>query len=343
MKIEFRIQEKTARCLDPRQGFAESHVRTQIRWDPLTHDSARVSHFVGFKLHPVDFSREIQESRTRCPFCPERVVDSTPKFPPDLVPEGRVQRGEAVVFPNLSPYDEHSAVAVMCREHFISPSGFTPRILSDAFRACIDYFDHIAHLPGTDFPLVCWNYMPAAGSSQVHPHLQVYATDVPGNLLGTELAASHRYFEAEGRPYWTDLIDQEELRGKRLAARGRHTAWLTSFVSLSPLADTLVIFPETRTMKEVSEEALEEFSRGLAQNLDYLETQGIYSFNLGWFPGPPRGDHFRLHVRLTPRLYIAPQVWCTDTSALSYLYREPFMIRTPEELARDLRSVIMVS
>ena len=103
---------------------------------------------------------------------------------PDLVPEGRVQRGEAVVFPNLSPYDEHSAVAVMCREHFISPSGFTPGILSDAFRACIDYFDHFAHFPGTDFPLVCWNYMPAAGSSQVHPHLQVYATDVPGNSWG---------------------------------------------------------------------------------------------------------------------------------------------------------------
>ena len=96
-------------------------------------------------------------------------------------------------------------------------------------------------------------------------------------------------------------------------------------------------------MKELSEEALEEFSRGLPQNLDYIETQRIYSFNVGWFPGPPRGDHFRLHVRLTPRLYIAPQVWCTDTSALSYLYREPFIIRNAEELAHDLRSVIMLS
>jgi hypothetical protein len=87
-------------------------------------------------------------------------------------------------------------------------------------------------------------------------------------------------------------------------------------------------------MQELSKEALEEFSRGLAQNLGYLGTQGVYSLSLGWFPGPPRGDHFRLHVRLTPRLYIAPQVWCTDAPTLSYLYREPFMIRTPEELAR---------
>jgi hypothetical protein len=32
-----------------------------------------------------------------------------------------------------------------------------------------------------------------------------------------------------------------------------------------------------------------------------------------------------------------------DAPTLSYLYREPFMIRTPEELAHDLRSVIKVS
>jgi len=343
MRIEFRRQEKIARCLDPSKGFAESRVRTEIRWDPLTCESARVSHFVGFQLLPVDFSGEIERSRARCPFCPERVLDITPKFPSDLVPGGRIQRGQAVVFPNLSPYDEHSAVAVMCREHFVSPSGFTPRILFEAFRACIDYFDHVAHLQGTDFLLVSWSYMPAAGSSQLHPHLQVYATDIPGNLLGTELAASLRYFEAEGRLYWADLIDEEERRGERLVARGRHTAWLTGFVSLSVLSDTLVIFPEARTMKELSEEALEEFSRGLAQVLGYLDSQGVYSFSLGWFPGAPEAEHFRLHVRLTPRLYIAPRVWCTDSPTLSYLYRDHFMIRTPEELAMDLRSVIKLS
>ena len=315
-------------------------MRTEIRWDPLTGESARVSHFVGFRLVPVDFSREIEESRARCPFCPARVFQSTPRFPPELVPAGRVERGEAVVLPNISPYDEHSAVAVMSKEHFLAPSDFTPQLLCDAFLACIDYFDRIAHLPGADFPLICWNYMPAAGSSQVHPHLQVYATDVPGNLLASELAASRRYFEIEGRSYWTDLIDEEERRGERPVARGEHTAWLTAFVSLSPLADTLVIFPEARTIRDLSTEAVVELSRGLAQNLGYLGAQGVYSFSLGWFPGPPKGDHFRLHVRLTPRLYIAPQVWCTDASTLNFVYREPFMIRTPEELARDLRSTV---
>ncbi|HYA43416.1 MAG TPA: hypothetical protein VEF34_19095 [Syntrophobacteraceae bacterium] len=343
MKIEFRRQEKIARCLDPGKGFAEAQVRTEIRWDPLTGESARVGHFVGFQLLPVDFSREIERSRARCPFCPERVLEITPKFPSDLIAGGRIQRGEAIVFPNRSPYDEHSAVAVMCREHFVPPSGFTPQILFEAFQVCIDYFDHIAHLPGADFALVSWSYMPPAGSSQVHPHLQVYATDIPGNFLGTELAASLRYFEAEGRPYWTDLIDEEERRGERMIARGRHTAWLTAFVSLSVLSDALVIFPEARTMKELSEEALEEFSVGLAQVLGYLDSQGIYSFSLGWFPGLLEGKHFRLHARLTPRLYIAPQVWCTDAPTLSYLYRDHFMIRTPEDLALGLRSVIRLT
>lgn len=97
-------------------------------------------------------------------------------------------------------------------------------------------------------------------------------------------------------------------------------------------------------MKELSEEALKELSLGLCQGLGHLGSRGVYSFSLGWFPAPKRGDdHFRLHVRLSPRLYVAPRVWCTDTPALSYLYREPFMIRTPEELARGLQSAIRLS
>ncbi len=222
MRIEFCRQEKTARCLDPRKGFEESRVGTEIRWDPLTGESARLGHFVGFKFLPVDFTREIEESRPGCPFCPERILEVTPKFPPDLVPNGRVQRGEAVVFPNLSPYGEHSAVAVMCREHFIAPSGFTPPMLSDAFRACIDYFDHITHLPGTDFTIISWNYMPAAGSSQVHPHLQVYASEAPGSLLAPSLPQADAISRPRGgRTGWISL--KRRSAGARGSRQGEDT------------------------------------------------------------------------------------------------------------------------
>jgi hypothetical protein len=44
------------------------------------------------------------------------------------------------------------------------------------------------------------------------------------------------------------------------------------------------VFPEHQTIVDLSAEALDEFYRGLGQALDHLASQGVYSFNLAWFP-----------------------------------------------------------
>jgi UDPglucose--hexose-1-phosphate uridylyltransferase len=338
--IRFERREKVTRYLDPRAGFQEARIVCEVRRDPLTGRSGRIAHVLGFRVVPVDFRQMIADSRATCPFCPERIFAVTPQFPADVVPQGRCQRGEAVVFPNLAPYDDHSAVAVMSREHNVPMGRFTPQLLLDAFGACLDYFQHVQRLPATTYSLVFWNYFPASGGTQIHPHLQLFATDTPGNAVEAELSASLQYAQTEGQPYWADLIREEEHQGERLVARGRHSVWLTAFVSESLLADTLVIFPERRTLGELPEAAWDEFCRGLAQTLAHLETQGVYSFNLAWYSGAPGRDDFWLHARLSPRVYMAPRLWGTDTSALQHLYHEHFMVQTPEVAAQALRQAL---
>ncbi|HLZ22680.1 MAG TPA: hypothetical protein VKQ30_11215 [Ktedonobacterales bacterium] len=335
MPIRFERREKVARYLDPRTG-EERRIACEVRRDPLTGQSGRVAHVLGFRLAPVDFTSMIEESRPTCPFCPERILEVTPRFPDDVMPEGRVRRGEAVAFPNLAPYDAHSAVVSMTREHFVPPEGFSPAILYDAFEATRAYFRQVQRLPQTEYTLVFWNYMPASGGTQIHPHLQIFATDTPGNTLETELAASQRYFAAEDRPYWGDLIREEEWLGERFVASGQHTTWLTSFVSQSLLADTLAIFPGQRTLLEATDEAMNEFCRGLSQTLGALASEGVYSFNLAIYSGRTDGDDFWMHARVSPRVYMTPRIWGTDTSALQHLYGEHYMVRTPEMLARAL-------
>jgi hypothetical protein len=51
----------------------------------------------------------------------------------------------------------------------------------------------------------------------------------------------------EGRSYWADLLLAEERLGERWVARGAQSVWLTSFVSQSLLAETLILFPEHQT------------------------------------------------------------------------------------------------
>lgn len=48
MAIRFERREKVTRYLDPREGYREREIRTEMRRDPLTGRSARVAHFLGF-------------------------------------------------------------------------------------------------------------------------------------------------------------------------------------------------------------------------------------------------------------------------------------------------------
>jgi galactose-1-phosphate uridylyltransferase len=340
MPIRFDRQEKVARYLDPRHNFQEVTVTCEIRRDPLTGRSGRVAHGRGFQLQPIDVEPLVAASRPVCPFCPERIFSVTTKFPEEIVPGGRLQRGEAVMFPNLVPYDEYSSVAAICQQHYVPLGKFTQTQVLDAFAVCQDYLRHVQRLPRTTYGLVFWNYFPASGGTQIHPHLQVFATDTPGNALLDETACAERYYHDEGRVFWADLLQEEQRLGERFVARGKHSAWLTSFVSQSLLADTLVVFPERQTLLDLSEEALGEFCLGLTQALQHLEAQGVYSFNLGWFPGVAGQKETWLHARLSPRLYLTPRLWGTDTTALQHLYQEHFMVQTPEDSARGLRQAI---
>ncbi len=338
MALEFTRQEKVARYLDPRRDFAEVQIRCEVRCDPLTGRSGRIAHVAGFQLHPVDLGRIVEDSRVNCPFCPENVLRVTPEFPRDIIPEGRVLRGETVLFPNLAPYDEYSAVAALSREHYIPMDEFSPELLRSAFDACQDYFRALQQHPRTDFGLVFWNYLPASGGTQIHPHFQLFATDTPGNALLEELAASLRYHASAGRPYWADLVDAEERIGERIIAHGAHSIWLADFVGQSVLSDVLVLFPDQRTLRDLDAEALDEFCRGLLQTLRHWKSQGVYSFNLAWFPAAPEREDFWLHARLSPRVYLTPRLWGPDASALQHLYREHFMVQTPEAAAAALRT-----
>jgi UDPglucose--hexose-1-phosphate uridylyltransferase len=337
MPIQWERYPKVARFLDPRQDFAPTEVACEIRRDPLTGRSGRVAHVLGFQLAAVDFGQMIEASRAGCPFCPDRILQVTPKFAQEIVASGRIRRGEALVFPNLAPYDEQSAVVAMTAEHYVPMAGFSVSLLSDAFGAALEYFRLLSRQPRTTYALAFWNYLPASGGTQIHPHLQLCATDTPGNALEQELLASRRYSSAEGRPFWSDLIEEEQKNGERFVALGRHTAWMTDFVSQSLLADTLVIFPERMSLLQLSEEALGEFYLGLTQLLGHLQAQGVYSFNLAWYSATPDREDFWLHARISPRVYMTPRLWGTDTSALQQLYQEHFMVQTPEAAAEALR------
>ena len=101
--LEFRATRKRARIHDPRRDFALTEIESEVRYDPLTGDSARICHFAYPKREQPDLSSIVEATRAVCPFCPESVERVTPRYPEELLPGGRLRRGWPLTVGTYSP------------------------------------------------------------------------------------------------------------------------------------------------------------------------------------------------------------------------------------------------
>ncbi len=340
MTLRFQVERRFTDIRPSPGAASESVMRrvSELRRDPLTHRSGRVAHFAGFKLDAPDLSGAIAASRPGCPFCPERILQVTPLLPVAVSPEGRIRRGEALVFPNISPYDRHSVVITLTRAHYLAADQFLQPQLADGVLAAAEYFSALPRVARGTHSVLTWNYMSPAGATQVHPHLQAFSTNRPGSLLEEEVRRSRGFWRRRHHPYWEELAQTEQELGERFVARARHTVWLTAFVSRSVISDLLVLFPGVGRLEELPEAAVQEFAMGLRSALTALHEEGVRAFNLAFYAAPAGESHphFWLHVRVSPRLYFNPAIQGSDATSWQHLLDEPFMVRSPEALAERL-------
>lgn len=339
--IAFRKDLKQVRQYDPRKNFELTTVGSEIRYDPLTGDSGRICHFVFKTAPPSDISELVARSAANCPFCPDRVLQVTPRFTEDLIPEGRLRRGPAVLFPNLFPYDDISAVAVISEGHFHSMDDIPVQVVEDGLGIARDFFRRIESRPAAapSYGIVTWNYMPPSGGTQVHPHMQVYHTTSPGNALTRELTAERAYRERVGRTYLADLLAAERAEGVRWVGDSSGILWYTPFVPTGTLGDCVAAFPERATLAELTDREIQAFAQDLRRILKAFSAIGLWSFNLMFFPdraGSSPDVHW-LTARLVPRLYLNPVLHVTDVAYLQLLMKESLGMVYPEETAARLR------
>ncbi len=341
--VTFRAERMLSRFHDPRQGFELSTVESEVRFDPLTGDTGRICHFAFETAPPSDFESMIEASRGTCPFCPDKVMEVTPRFDEALVPGGRLVHGEAVLFPNMFPYDDHSAVCAASREHFLPIDGMPEEPVIDSIGAARDFFALLRGAREADaapaYGLLTWNYMPPAGASVIHPHMQVIHTTRPGNTLRRQLGAEGEWRERHGRKYAADLLAAEE-GGPRWVGWDGPVGWMVSFAPAGLLGDCLAVFPECATLADLTDRHVAHFASGLSKALRFFSTRGVWSFNLVFYPdaeGSDAGRHW-MTARLLPRLYVNPAMHVTDVAYMQLLLDERFSMILPETTAEGLRA-----
>lgn len=339
MSVSFQKYLKTTRFLDPNRGYQEGSQITEIRVDPLTGRTSRILNFPIRVPRKPDLAPLVKTSvEMGCPFCPEVVEKATPKFLPEMVPEGRVTIGQALVFPNMFPYDTYSAVGIFSGEHFVPLTGFTEELISDAFEAGIDLLRRIQAVQGP-YGTINWNYMPLSGGSIIHPHIQIIAGDVPSNYQRETIAASREYQQENGSVYWDDLLQAEQEVGDRHIGESGSVQWLASFAPLGYM-DIAAVFPHRQAVTDLTADDLGDFARGLLKVFAYFDSKNLWSFNLALHTGLAGDMSYRVHARIVPRFAFSP-VNTSDVRYAEILHHEVMTSVRPEEVCREMKEMAL--
>lgn len=339
MDIQLRKEVLQNAFLDPRNWFNTKTTALEVRYDPLTGRTAHIAHLGAIAPQPLNLAElDLEDLRALCPFCPDRREQVTPKFPPDLVPEGRLRRGQALVVPNIAPYDSISAVTVITGQHLVPLADFTAQHLVDALAVSLEFLRSVRQ-QWSDLPyaLLGWNYMPPSGGGLVHPHLQALATRFPGNLYRHESAAAQAYAQATGRNYWHDLVQAEKANQERYIGYTGRFHWLSAFAPLSTLGEILGIYPDLFVLDDVGPAVLEETADAFLRLFAFFQAWGAGSFNALLCFGPANDPVMPTCWRIIPRTYLNPAEKPADANFFQMLLREPVSSVIPEELCTAAR------
>ncbi|RMF90771.1 MAG: hypothetical protein D6733_02995 [Methanobacteriota archaeon] len=264
--------------------------------------------------------------------------EKTPRFSPDLIPEGFIARGETRLFPNLFPFARYHAVATLTRSHFLRTGEFKARQIEDAFSAGVDFLERVHNRDtGARFPAIGWNHLSPSGASIVHPHLQIIMDSRPTYLTGLVLEGCRRYIEERGSSYWADLVREERMLGERyIGSLGR----ITFLAAYAPFGngEVLAVFDGRSSLSELDRGDLSQLSRGVVRILRGYAAMGVESFNLSTFSGPMEGaaEGFSLHIRIIARPLPAPY-HTSDTGFMETLHLEKIVEMLPEDVASAMK------
>jgi galactose-1-phosphate uridylyltransferase len=286
----------------------------------------RTEHHTGIqsRISPGRLKREIDQSiyvpsnPEGCPFCHESVMTVTPTFPDGH----RILRGESVTFPNLFPFGEGHVVTVITRDHSVVT--FSRKQVVDSLLSQIE-----ALCPVDGYPSINWNFLPSAGASLVHPHMQGLSDSCPSHVVEIYGAASESYRSKHGMNYWDAVRDQEKCSDRYLF--GDEILWSAHAV---PVGEREVrgLLPIS-TLDEL-ESYMDLVASGILEIISLYRELGTHAFNMSLFFDKNGNDHgFRAFCSMISRINPNPSS-TSDSAFMERLHFEPVIMTLPEELGK---------
>ncbi len=344
-KIKFESIQSNFKILNQLKDFAEESHLVEVRRDPLLGDTSVYNPFYKDKAKyyfgecDAELVRVLVEgSAKNCIFCGERVGKVTAQYPPDVIPDGRIRVGEAILFANLYGAGKYHPVISLSSAHFLKLSEFAPELIGNGLRAAQKFLNMVyAKDRSALYSVVSANYLFPAGASLVHPHLQMLVTPMAYSYHERIIDTSLTYYQKNNSSYYSDLIEEEKKNGSRYIVQRGGWHLLTAF---SPMGSNEVIAVHEKEcdLGLLSEADLSDLSGGISRVLSFYESLGHLSFNFSLFSvrkSPKEGFHCLLKMITRQNLY--PN-YRNDDYFLQKMLHSELIINTPEELAQKIQA-----
>ena len=344
-RVSFKALQQVSEFYNPMKNFELDRQKMEVRFDPLTGHQSILSEGLKGKvaiLFPeTDYAyldSRMEETKEPCFMCDGKWRRCSPRYPEYLLTEGRLVRGEAALFPNLFPVAPYHAVVMVGEKHGRLLNDFPSSLLFDAFRVSVEFIKRCFQSdPEARYFTINLNFMPPAGASVVHPHVQIVGSPVATTHHALLLERSKSYHQDNASCYWLDLVESEQEGGERWLGQIGPSRWFTAF---SPIGvnEVNALWPGASNFMEWDDEDIGAMAEGVRRALLTYHELKFSTFNLSCFSGPlgVSSPDFRCFLRLINRQNMTRH-YRTDDYFLQKLLKNELIIYPPEQLASLVR------
>lgn len=333
--IEFHKIEFIAEFMDAAGKKVERVV--QVRTDPVTLRQCRITPSRSLenergteKLHqPPDMDLD----KSTCPFCPENIEYMTPSLKPEIYRGKRLKKHKSILFPNLFPYTEWSAVSLFDDSHHVEIGTALPRSYRDSFINCADYLSRVKSADSESiFMSITQNHLPGAGGSLVHPHLQVHATK--------QISTNHLLLQQRVQWYQamyngcilSNLLRAEKEAGTRYIGKTGVWEWAAAFAPSGFYEISGIAVSESSLLIPEKEDIWGDLAQGVINTQKFYKSLNRNAYNLNLLSIEDDQNRPCLRVSLTARSSYAPWVR-SDFTGYEIASGEMATFTFPEDVA----------
>lgn len=339
--ITLKKQIYSTSYLHPRKDFQLSDVQAEMRFDPLTGHRVRVFE-IDWQTKKVDFYELGEKNKHRCPFCEGVLENKAARFNPKLCENGHFKKGTVTLIPNILPYAENAAVAVLTKEHVVPMGSMPEETIFNGLTLMAEYAKTVSSFDQIDyqFALIHWNYMPTSGGSLIHPHMQVYVTNTPLNYHARVLEKALDFTKRIGVEFFQIYLEKEVEENERFITKRGRVNLISPFASRGMLGEFLLIVENSYNYCEITTEDFANIASILRDLSLFFDSRNIPGFNMALFSSPLDSKIMLNHIRVYPRVYRDIYVFATDIETPTLLYGESFSLVSPERNAKLMKEFL---